>query len=144
MTDSVKEKDEFACFTETMRGFWSDTVRDADYQRAFTAGQQANSSFSFTLSVIADDLDALLEQDTHAARMIGTVTAPSLSPDPLTATDGIFNLLVKDPERYAATGGWGFAQFKDGKPADEVLLKTCFPCHVPVESRDFVFTHYSP
>ena len=28
--------------------------------------------------------------------------------------------------------------------ADEALLKTCFPCHVPIESRDFVFTHYSP
>jgi hypothetical protein len=44
----------------------------------------------------------------------------------------------------AATGGWGFAQFKDGKSADEGLLKTCFPCHEPVKARDFVFTHYSP
>jgi hypothetical protein len=35
--------------------------------------------------------------------------------------------MVKDSRKYAATGGWGFAQFKDGKPADEVLLKTCFP-----------------
>jgi hypothetical protein len=52
--------------------------------------------------------------------------------------------MVKDSKRYAATGGWGFAQFKGGKPADEALLKTCFPCHVPVESRDFVFTRYSP
>ena len=52
--------------------------------------------------------------------------------------------MVKDSRRYAATGGWGFAQFKDGKPADEALLKTCFPCHVPVKARDFVFTHYAP
>jgi hypothetical protein len=52
--------------------------------------------------------------------------------------------MVKDSKKYATTGGWGFAQFKDGKPADEALLKTCFPCHVPVESRDFVFTRYSP
>jgi len=52
--------------------------------------------------------------------------------------------MVKDSKKYATTGGWGFAQFKDGKPADEALLKTCFPCHVPIESRDFVFTHYSP
>ncbi len=52
--------------------------------------------------------------------------------------------MVKDSKKYSATGGWGFAQFKDGKPADETLLKTCFPCHVPIESRDFVFTHYSP
>jgi Cytochrome P460 len=52
--------------------------------------------------------------------------------------------MVKNSKQYAATGGWGFAQFKDGKPADDVLLKTCFPCHVPAKAQDFVFTHYSP
>ncbi len=53
--------------------------------------------------------------------------------------------MVKDSKKYAATGGWGFAQFKNGKPdADEKLLKTCFPCHVPVKSRDYVFTQYAP
>lgn len=52
--------------------------------------------------------------------------------------------MVKDSKKYASTGGWGFAQFKDGKPADEALLKTCFPCHVPVKSRDFIFTRYAP
>jgi len=52
--------------------------------------------------------------------------------------------MVKDSRKYAATGGWGFAQFKDGKPADDALLKTCFPCHEPGKARDFVFTHYAP
>ena len=53
--------------------------------------------------------------------------------------------MVKDSKKYAATGGWGFAQFnKDGKPADEAKLKTCFPCHEPVKARDFVFTRYAP
>ena len=52
--------------------------------------------------------------------------------------------MVKDSKKYAATGGWGFAQFKDGKPADSALLKTCFPCHEPVKARDFVFTRYAP
>jgi Cytochrome P460 len=53
-------------------------------------------------------------------------------------------LMVKDSTKYAATGGWGFAQFKDGKPADEVVHKTCFPCHEPGKAQDFVFTHYAP
>jgi Cytochrome P460 len=53
-------------------------------------------------------------------------------------------LMVKDSRKYAATGGWGFAQFKDGKPADEALHKTCFPCHEPGKAHDLVFTHYSP
>ena len=52
--------------------------------------------------------------------------------------------MVKNSKKYAATGGWGFAQFKDGKPADAALLKTCFPCHEPVKARDFVFTQYAP
>jgi Cytochrome P460 len=52
--------------------------------------------------------------------------------------------MVKDSKKYAATGGWGFAQFKDGKPADETLLKTCFPCHEPAKAQDLVFTHYAP
>ncbi|HKN72650.1 MAG TPA: cytochrome P460 family protein [Terriglobales bacterium] len=52
--------------------------------------------------------------------------------------------MVKNSKKYAATGGWGFAQFKDGKPADAALLKTCFPCHEPIKARDFVFTQYAP
>jgi hypothetical protein len=51
--------------------------------------------------------------------------------------------MVKDSKKYAATGGWGFAQFKDGKPDDKADLKTCFPCHEPVKARDFVFARYA-
>jgi hypothetical protein len=52
--------------------------------------------------------------------------------------------MVKDSRKYASTGGWGFAQFNDGKPADEAVRKTCFPCHATVRERDFVFNRYSP
>jgi hypothetical protein len=51
--------------------------------------------------------------------------------------------MVKDSKKYAETGGWGFAQFDDGKPAGEAALKTCFACHGPAKDRDFVFTRYS-
>ena len=52
--------------------------------------------------------------------------------------------MVKDSKKYAATGGWGFADFKNGKPGDEALHKACFPCHQPLKDRDFVFTRYAP
>src|SRR5712691_10845366 len=52
--------------------------------------------------------------------------------------------MVKDSKKYAATGGWGFADFKNGKPGDEALHKTCFPCHQPAEDRDLVFARYAP
>jgi len=52
--------------------------------------------------------------------------------------------MVKDSKKYAATGGWGFADFKNGKPGNEALHETCFPCHQPAKDRDYVFTHYAP
>ena len=52
--------------------------------------------------------------------------------------------MVKDSRKYGATGGWGFAQFDDGKPADEAVHNTCFSCHEPAKARDFVFTRYAP
>ena len=52
--------------------------------------------------------------------------------------------MVKDSKKYAATAGWGFADFKNGKPGDEALHKACFGCHEPAKDRDFVFTRYAP
>ena len=51
--------------------------------------------------------------------------------------------MVKDSKKYATTGGWGFAHFKDGQPGDEALMRTCFPCHNQAKARDLVFTHYA-
>ena len=60
------------------------------------------------------------------------------------APEWYLQFMVKDSKRFAATAGWGFAQFnQEGKPADEAKLKTCFPCHEPIQARDYVFTHYA-
>lgn len=83
-------------FTESMRGYWSDAVRDEDYRAAYADGRRMDRSLSFIVSVIADDLGALIQADNHQARIIGTVSIPALSTEPLTVTDGIFNLFVKD------------------------------------------------
>ena len=53
-------------------------------------------------------------------------------------------IMIKDSKKYAATGGWGFADFKEGKPGDRALHEACFPCHEPAKSHDFVFAHYAP
>ena len=52
--------------------------------------------------------------------------------------------MIKDAKRYAATGGWGFAQFNDGKPVAPEKLSACFSCHETVKARDFVFNRYAP
>ena len=55
--------------------------------------------------------------------------------------------MVRDSQKYASTGGWGYSQFDDGKPlTDQATLQRCFDCHQAVKDgdRDFVFTHYAP
>ena len=58
-------------------------------------------------------------------------------------TNGV-QFMVKDSKKYAATGGWGFAHFDNGKSAGEAVLTTCFACHQAIRSRDLIFTRYSP
>src|SRR3954451_456916 len=43
--------------------------------------------------------------------------------------------MVKDSKKYAASGGWGYADFTNGKPGNEALHQACFPCHEPAKDR---------
>ncbi|UXY16357.1 GMC oxidoreductase [Chitiniphilus purpureus] len=86
-------------FTETMRGYFSTQVKHADpdgFQRGWTEGKAHASPMTFTLTVASDDLDRMLADPRHATGLAGTVTAPALSPDPLTVSEGRFELLTGD------------------------------------------------
>jgi Cytochrome P460 len=73
---------------------------------------------------------------------------------PMGGFEGVVNMagapvrlefMVKDSQKYAATGGWGFGRFVDGKPADEADHRTCFECHEKfAKAHDFVFNRYAP
>ena len=72
---------------------------------------------------------------------------------PLAGVQGAFvagapttvQIMVKDSRRYAASGGWGFGRFIDGRPADAAQHRTCFACHTAhAAGHDFVFTRYAP
>jgi Cytochrome P460 len=115
-----------------------------------------------------NDLRAILGNDTaiNAARAAnlpfpdGTIIARvAWSYDPLAESAKAFGhlqsyvsgspkngvqFMVKDMNKYASTGGWGFAEFDNGKPAAEAVQKACFGCHEIVKTRDFVFSHYAP
>jgi hypothetical protein len=43
--------------------------------------------------------------------------------------------MVKDLKKYAATGGWGYADFTNGKPGNDALHNTCYSCHQPAKDR---------
>ena len=58
-------------------------------------------------------------------------------------------MIMKDDNSSTIThacrsSGWGFGEFKDGKPTGEAVHKTCFACHEQSKERDFIFTRYSP
>jgi hypothetical protein len=56
--------------------------------------------------------------------------------------------MIKDAERYAATGGWGYARWlgMEQKPygSDAGFAGECFDCHKAVQDRDYVFTRLAP
>lgn len=52
---------------------------------------------------------------------------------------------IKNSRKYAASGGWGYGQFENGKAnEDAVLIRTCFACHTRLPANDdLIFTSYS-
>jgi hypothetical protein len=54
-------------------------------------------------------------------------------------------VMVKDSNRYAATGGWGFGTYQDASREDGLdgaAKKACFQCHVPRKDQGYVFSEY--
>jgi len=88
-------------FTETMRGHLSTAVL-TDYAAAEARGIQDNTPLEFTVAITSDNLDDMLTNPDHQARIDGTITSPTLSRAPLTVTNGVFKLLVHDPTRVNA------------------------------------------
>lgn len=84
-------------FTETMKGFFSPKVKD-DFGEGERRGKAEGSSFQFILTIITDDLREMIKGHEHRARIVGVVIAPKLSRKPLTVTEGVFNLLMDDPD----------------------------------------------
>ncbi len=73
-------------FTETMIGTYTPVV----------AGEAATSPIEFTLTVESEDLADMLSNPQHLARTAGTLTCPALSAQPMTISNGTFNLFVVD------------------------------------------------
>ncbi|MBK6641227.1 MAG: hypothetical protein IPG39_08275 [Bacteroidetes bacterium] len=51
------------------------------------------------MNIRSENAQELISNPEHNASIIGTVTAPALSPEPLTAMEGLFNLFVYNPDR---------------------------------------------
>ena len=96
MSKNVNEPETIGLeFTETMRGRISTTHLD-EYESVYTDDNASHCEF--TLSIIALDLDHMLNSDNHEAKIIGDVTIPPLSKKPLLVTAGLFKLFVEDQQ----------------------------------------------
>ena len=73
------------------------------------------------------------------------IPSPEFEPASIPGAATTVQIMVKDSKKYAATGGWGFGRFINGKPVDEAQHRTCFACHqANVKAHDFVFTRFAP
>ncbi|MFL5344572.1 MAG: GMC family oxidoreductase N-terminal domain-containing protein [Hyalangium sp.] len=85
-------------FTESLRGTISPAV-DVDYRQAANPDRPGASELRFVITVLVEDLDAMLADTRHPMAVTGCVMAPALSHKPLTITRGVLNVLVEDPKR---------------------------------------------
>ncbi|PKK80660.1 FAD/NAD(P)-binding domain-containing protein [Rhizophagus irregularis] len=81
-------------FTEVMRGYFSTEVLSADYVAAELQAKSSDSTMQFMLTIIAYNVETLVEMDDHSALITGTVSCRALSPDPLLVTNGKFRLFI--------------------------------------------------
>jgi hypothetical protein len=73
------------------------------------------------------------------------VQSPEFASATIPGSATTVQVMVKDSRKYAATGGWGFGRFVNGRAADEAQHHTCFACHeAGVKDHDFVFTRLAP
>jgi cholesterol oxidase len=104
-------------FTESMSGYFSTKLEvpanqasaaspdNGDFAlcvRGAAQGRRDGSKFSFTLTIGTGDLDSSMIGSAHKFRMAGTACAAELSPQPLTVTEGEFELLTDDSDRVGA------------------------------------------
>ena len=53
------------------------------------------------------------------------------------------DVMVRDSQRYAATGGWGFERFRGDSQTDRLLADQgakCFACHEKQKASGYVFS----
>ncbi|HZY43240.1 MAG TPA: GMC family oxidoreductase N-terminal domain-containing protein, partial [Anaerolineae bacterium] len=86
-------------FTEAMEGWFSTKIKD-DFEAGLRQGQADGSSFRIIVTIRSDDVERMMSDPDHAAQLVGTATAPTLSPQPLTLTDGKFYLFIQDPNQF--------------------------------------------
>jgi cholesterol oxidase len=68
-----------------------------DFEKAEKQARQAGSTCEFILTINSDNLTKMLAEEPHLATLSGTLIMPALSKEPLTVSQGSFQLLPEAP-----------------------------------------------
>jgi cholesterol oxidase len=85
-------------FTEHLTGFVSMSVH-GDYAAGYEDGRESGARVDLLLTIDYDDVQLMLDDPKHEAKITGTVLAPELSARPLVVAEGGFTLLEPDPSQ---------------------------------------------
>ena len=91
-------------FTERMAGSIAPVTRSPGpsldgYRDSRDAGGGSATSLDMIVTIKVSDIDAFVDDPDHTGALVGTITAPALSAEPLDISDGVFNLMRLDPDR---------------------------------------------
>lgn len=114
------------------------------------AGHPAFASYGGLHHIYANELALAGYRDGRYAD--GSVLVYDLFETRVTADGSIdqgprrhIDVMVKDARRYAATGGWGYAEFAAGARSDRLQPRErsgCADCHATQAARDHVFSRW--
>jgi hypothetical protein len=96
---------------------------NAQAVRGYAAGRFEDGSI-----IVFDVHEALTAQD-------ATVAGPRR----------LVDVMVKDSQRFASTGGWAFVEFpgQSKDPQSQQAAGACYQCHATAQKRDLVFSRLS-
>ncbi|CAG8634751.1 16267_t:CDS:10, partial [Cetraspora pellucida] len=86
-------------FTESLKGYFSTEILSEDYEAAEEQAKTSESIMQFLLTIIAKDVNSLINWENHSASINGTLSCRALSPDPLIVIKGNFRLFVANEEQ---------------------------------------------
>jgi Cytochrome P460 len=144
----------FAANTENLSPIYRVALPDGYRKWELIAPAQEAEPLNELRAVVGNDIAVKAYRDGKLPFPDGTVLvklawkhtqSPEFESAAIPGAATTVQVMVKDSKKYAASGGWGFGRFINGKPVDQAQHETCFACHeARVKERDYVFTKWAP
>jgi hypothetical protein len=112
-----------------MKGFFSAAVKDDDYLRGESSGKSDGSPFQFTLTVASDDVQKMVSDSQHPAKMTGTALHLVDSIEPVDGGYKVFYDRITGGTRIAGSQTARLVIVAAGSLGSTELLLRCRDVH---------------